>query len=87
MSEAIKCNGRGDNGDHCCYLEGKVCKYLIHQDGMPRCGLRVEHGDWEKVHKDPRYLEDVKPILVRRGVKEDCGDWGFNPPRCCFAKG
>ena len=85
MSEAIICNGRGDGGSHCCYLEGEVCKYLIYQGDTPRCGLRVEHGSWDAVHNDPRYLKDVKPVWIRTGT-QDCGDWGINPPRCCFAK-
>ena len=79
------CNGIGPHGDHCCYLEGKVCQHLIQLDGMNRCGLRVELGSWGKVHTDPRYLQDVKPILIRRNVV-DCGDYGIDPPRCCFAK-
>jgi hypothetical protein len=55
-----------------------VCRFLEEGtvDGRRwACGLRRELGDWDKVHADSRYLEDVKPILEGIGVAVDCGDW------------
>ena len=83
----MTCNGRGSRGDHCCYVAGKVCRFLV--DGeMPRCGLKMELGDWEKVHNDPRYLEHVRPNWDEAGVS-DCGEFGTGrdgkPKACCFA--
>jgi hypothetical protein len=65
--------------DHCCYLGAAgVCRYL-ERDTVPgrrwACGLRRVLGSWGKVHADPRYLANVKPVLVDIGVKVDCGQW------------
>ncbi len=79
------CTGTGQHGDHCCWLKGKVCSYLTEVDGMNRCSIRLDYDSWDNTHKDRRYLHDVKPILVERGVKVDCGEFG-NDGQCCFAE-
>ncbi len=79
----IRCTGRGDaSGDHCCWVAGKVCDFLI--DGIDghkfACALRTELGSWSKVHADPRY-EPIKVVmLLGDGL---CGDWMPAPNVCC----
>lgn len=81
------CDGRGTaNGDHCCYLEGKVCPFL-RDNGTPgpgrfRCGLREDLGSWEAVHADAGYQKIVQPVWDRVGI-ESCGAWQPAPGRCC----
>jgi len=79
-----KCHGNSE--DHCCYLGGSygVCKFL-EQGTVPgrrwACALRREHGNWQDVHTDERYLAEVRPKLdeitpaYNDGVMPDCGDW------------
>ena len=44
----IICDGRGDGGDHCCYIEGKVCEFLDTSNPLgPRCGKWDTMGDPE----------------------------------------
>lgn len=79
----------GNYLDHCCYVDGVACRFL--EEGTVRgrhwaCALMREHGDWKKVHVDPRYLEHVKPAWERSALKgQDCGDWpakGVQCPSC-----
>lgn len=77
-----KCHGNGS--DHCCYVNGVKCPYLVEDSAGPRrwsCGLYVELGDWDLVHADQRYLNDVRPHWLQSGTP-DCGDW--IGPGCCF---
>jgi hypothetical protein len=90
------CHG---NGDHCCYLEGQRCPFLEENTIPGRrwvCGLRRELSSWDAVHRDPRYLTVVKPVLKAKGGC-DCGDFpqrcsgiaaallrGERPDLCCF---
>jgi len=89
MTCSLTCDGRGDNGDHCCYVAGEVCRFLTHVKDQPRCSLRLELGDWDAVHRDPRYLEFVRPAWDRCGAS-DCGVFGTGrdgkPVACCFAR-
>lgn len=71
----MPCLGNGD--DHCCYVKGQPCKFLItdHVDetGYFRkwaCSLRAELGDWDLVITDRRYIEahNWAPGL-------NCRDW------------
>lgn len=84
----MPCHGNGP--DHCCYIRGKPCQFLIenHVDetGQLRkwaCGLRAELGDWNKVLNDPRYIEHVAGSW-RDGI--NCRDWpdgdGVNGDYC-----
>lgn len=80
---AKQCDGNG--GNHCCYLAGKQCELLTHIDGVPRCSLMLEHGDWSKVHADPRYIAAGLPEFYERrwpGMGYGCGDWPQNIPNC-----
>ena len=81
MPDWALCDGLGTradaSSDHCCYIEGQPCPYLQVNGPTGRrfaCALRAELGDWALVHQDPRYLADVKPHWVERGVT-DCGPW------------
>lgn len=69
------CSGNSD--DHCCYIKGKACIFL-EKNTIPgrkwSCGLRRELGSWSEVHKDERYLQEVKPKLDELELP-NCGDW------------
>ena len=89
-----QCHGNGK--EHCCWFDGKVCPFLEIGTVPGRqwvCGLYREHGDWNKVHSDPRYIESVAPSLEPKGIS--CGGWPWclgeefmlnsNPSaKCCF---
>ncbi len=79
------CTGRGGThaNEHCCYVAGKVCKFLV-DNGIPgderfRCGLMLELGDWNKVHADPRYA----PLAIHWKGQALCGDWQPKAGTCC----
>jgi hypothetical protein len=77
------CSGRGDaTGGHCCWVRGEVCEFLIenHEGRRFACGLRVELGDWQKVHDDPRYAPIAAVMILGDGL---CGDWQPDPNQCC----
>lgn len=76
------CHGNGEM--HCCNVNGKPCKYVSERIVSGRrwaCLLFVELGDWSSVHKDERYITDVKSHWMKTGTP-DCGDW--IGPGCCF---
>jgi hypothetical protein len=76
------CEGKSE--DHCCYVSGEACKYLLKNAVEGRrwaCGLYHELGSWKKVHVDPRYLKNVKPRWKTLGIV-DCGDWPGPGERC-----
>jgi hypothetical protein len=77
------CTGRGQaGGGHCCWVKGEVCEFLIenHEDRRYACSLRVELGDWDKVHADPRYAPIKEVMLLGDGL---CGDWQPQAGVCC----
>lgn len=77
-----RCIGRGDaDGDHCCYVHGKVCDFLIagSDDHRFACALRTELGSWKKVHTDPRYA----PLAIHFADSGLCGDWEPVANQCC----
>lgn len=85
----------GNGNDHCCYIKGKECQFLfrnyVDENGHFRkwaCSLRVEHGNWDDVLTDPRWIDEVKgswtdglncrdwpdaPEGPNRGVCKECG--------------
>lgn len=74
----------GNGSDHCCYIRGKECRYLIrgYTDENKHfrkwaCGLRAELGDWDKVLADPRYKKHVEGSWAP-GI--NCRDWPDGPP-------
>lgn len=74
----------GNNEEHCCYVNGVPCSFLEENTIEGRrwaCGLYRQHGDWDLVHQDQRYLENVRPFWIECGTP-DCGKW-FGPG-CCF---
>ena len=79
-----ECTGRGEpNGDHCCYVAGKVCDFLVENVGSRRfaCGLRLELGSWDKVHADPRY-QPIQAEWDKVGIAS-CGEWQPKKGQCC----
>jgi len=81
------CDGNGK--DHCCYIDGNVCRYMETDIGGRKysCRLRRELGSWAAVHNHDGYKRHVKPVLDRDGV--GCGDWPPKGRRCaeCGATG
>jgi hypothetical protein len=78
----MACIGIGDaQGGHCCWVHGEVCRFLLenHEGRRFACGLRVELGDWDKVHADPRY-RPIALVFVDEGL---CGDWQPQANVCC----
>jgi hypothetical protein len=78
------CTGRGGvTTDHCCYLYGEVCRYLVDNQtpgpGRYRCGLRLELGSWDAVEADPRY----ESIARHFGSLTACRDFQPEPNTCC----
>lgn len=76
MANRITCEGRGDQGDHCCYIEGRVCGFLVVVAGQPRCsiwdGVMVGNPVWEQA--------PVGQFFARRYPGYDCRDWPQNIP-------
>lgn len=69
----------GNGNDHCCYVRGKPCKFIItnytDETGHFRkwaCSLRAELGDWDKVLADPRWIAECKGAWTS-GL--NCRDW------------
>lgn len=79
----------GNQPDHCCYVDGKRCRFLEENTVEGRrwvCGLRRELGSWEAVHADPGYQKHVQPFWDKVGIVS-CGVWGPDVRQCCFAEG
>ena len=54
------CTGAGADGDHCCYVGGKQCKYLRfdHPERKYACGLMMKYGsEWGVMVASPEYQE------------------------------
>ena len=77
------CTGKGANGDHCCYMAGAPCPYLVENTAGRRfaCALIIKYGSIEAMVKSSEY----KPIgdhWVSTGqVHEYC--LTFDPAFCC----
>ncbi len=70
----MPCSGNSET--HCCWLEGKECRFLEENTLPDRrwvCGLRRELGDWDKVLASSRYKKHVAPRLELFGYT--CKDW------------
>lgn len=90
--ENSPCTGNGE--DHCCYVNGEPCMYLGENVVPGRrwaCTLYVRYGNWDDVHLDAGYIENVQSVWDSLGTREDgtpviasCGDWGPGTNQCCF---
>lgn len=75
----IKCNGRGADGDHCCYINGEPCELLVTVRGRPRCSLFLEYGSWEPMLRDGRWkTAPVGYWFAENHPGYHCGDWPQN---------
>ena len=76
----------GTGKDHCCWLEGRVCKYVRPSDRegyVWDCGLRADLGSWKKVYASKEYKRDVKEKMnAVGGLGLDCGEWKPGPRGC-----
>ena len=84
---AISCNGKGDNGDHCCYINGQICEFLfINRGGVPRCKI------WDQMNSDIWRNAPVGVWMTERYPGYTCHDWPQNIPEvmanarnlCCW---
>lgn len=90
------CTGRGARGDHCCYIDGKVCFY--YDDG---CSVLAKLGSWDAVHADKNWKRSkVGQYFAETYPGYGCGDWPQNIPEvmakadvtgpfgpCCWGRG
>jgi hypothetical protein len=77
------CTGQGVDGDHCCWMNGRRCPFLVENVAGRRyaCGLRVQLGSWKAVVRDPRY-RPVGECWESVGQPFDyC--LSFDPALCC----
>lgn len=70
------CQGRGPDGEHCCYIEGEVCEFLIVVEGVPRCSI------WHlQMRKSGRWRNaPVGQWFAAKHPGYDCKDWPQNIP-------
>jgi hypothetical protein len=93
------CTGRGANGDHCCYIAGKVCEFLFtDRGGTPRCSL---FDQWGSLSDNPEWTRaPVGQWFAETYPGFDCKDWPQNLPAvmakaditgpfglCCWGRG
>lgn len=77
-----RCNGRGSGGDHCCYMEGEVCRFLDLSGPIPRCSIfdQMPTPEWEEA--------PVGRYFARHYPGYTCRDWPQNipeaPNQCCW---
>ena len=79
-----RCTGNGWDGDHCCYLGGKVCEYLVVDDNAERrfsCGLLVKYGNWKAMNASPEYQPIGQFWESKLNPFNYCES--FNPVFCC----
>ncbi len=94
MVTDIVCTGRGADGGHCCWIDGKVCEFLVYDGDLPRCGI---WGEWdtEKWRDSP-----VGRMFAELWPWKTCQDWPQNIPEvmakaditgpfglCCWGRG
>jgi hypothetical protein len=75
---ALKCGQL----DHCCWFNGKVCKYLVENaaEGYRySCGLKLKYGTWDRAMSSDEWMTDIKPLMEQIGyVGLKCNEW---PPK------
>ncbi len=84
MGSVPRCQGTAR--DHCCWVDGEVCRFLVIDGDTIACGLRLRLGSWAAVHADAGYLAHVRPTWDEIGMA-DCGDWQPPPGEACGACG
>ena len=76
----------GNCEGHCCWFKGAECQYLEKNSEPDRrwsCQLRREHGNWEDVYEDPRYVENIIPLWNEIDIGTTrCGDWPVPGRKC-----
>jgi len=81
------CDGRGDRGDHCCYIDSVPCELLVVVGGVPRCSV------WDAQLGNPVW--ESAPVgrwFAARYPGFECRDWPQNIPEvmagtarvCCW---
>lgn len=80
------CNGRGNGGTHCCWIEGKECEYLIYEGDLGRCSV------WDEMDT-PEWHESLIGRMFMKWYGDPnltCRDYPQNIPdfpeggRCCW---
>lgn len=89
------CNGRGANGSHCCYINGKECPLLeVGPLGRPSCSV------WGKWDSQPYLSSAIAESFATHHPGMNCSDWPQNIPEvmaqadelgpfalCCWGRG
>lgn len=77
----------GNGNDHCCYIKGQECVFLIRnytdENGHFRkwaCSLRAKYGNWDDVLADPMW-QTICGNAWKNGL--NCKEWpdGEGPNR------
>ncbi len=91
---SFKCTGRGADGDHCCYIAGKVCEFLEIDGDLPRCSIwtGMDTPQWKNAPVG-QWFAEFHPGFT-------CHDWPQNIPEvmakadvtgpfglCCWGRG
>lgn len=81
----IVCTGAGWNSDHCCYLAGVRCVYLVENTAGRRyaCGLFLKYGSWEAMNESPEYQPVGEYWVSTRGTRPFNYCETFSPLFCC----
>ena len=89
----VVCTGRGNDGDHCCWIAGEICEFLFtDRGGTPRCSV---WGEWDT---DKYRNSPVGRSLAEHHPGYTCQDWPQNIPEvmavpsgpfalCCWGRG
>jgi hypothetical protein len=86
----VVCDGQGDQGSHCCTINGVTCPLLFtDRGGTPRCSV---WGKWDS----SEYLEsDAAAWFDERYPGFNCSDWPqripaldgkSGPGMCCWSE-
>lgn len=61
----------GNHTDHCCYINGQVCRFLEKNTVPGRvfaCGLMRKLGNWDAVLDSREYQEHIEPHFGPKGI-------------------
>jgi hypothetical protein len=77
------CTGAGANDDHCCYVDGKRCQYLVENEAGRRyaCGLMLKYGSWEAMNASTEYRSVGVHWAAKGRPFNYCET--FDPAFCC----
>lgn len=75
----ITCTGQGDNGGHCCWINGKVCEFLDESGDIPRCSI------WQEMPSEQWTNAPVGEWFAEKYPGYTCKDWPQRIPEAMAA--